>query len=226
MKKIHIILIFCCMSILTGCMYPRENMKQSAIPYEDQLQVVQKAINTYKEQTDGLLPIKTRDMSTPIYQKYPIDFQKIAPRYIQEAPGNAYESGGVYQYVLIDVEKNPTVKLIDVRMAEQIQEVALKLRMYRDEHQYPPFKKVITDGVYELDFKKLGYKDVPQVTSPYSGKGLPLVINEKGELFVDYRIDLYEALKKMKDNLKKVKISGVYYRRIPRLFLHILCRTQ
>ena len=30
-------------------MYPRENMKQSAIPYEDQLQVVQKAINTYKE---------------------------------------------------------------------------------------------------------------------------------------------------------------------------------
>lgn len=111
-------------------------------------------------------------------------------------------------------------------MAEQIQEVALKLRMYRDEHQYPPFKKVIADGVYELDFKKLGYKDVPQVTSPYSGKGLPLVINEKGELFVDYRIDLYEALKKMKDNLKKVKISGVYYRRIPRLFLHILCRTQ
>ncbi|KWU56339.1 hypothetical protein AWW70_23465 [Bacillus mycoides] len=203
MKKIHIILIFCCMSILTGCMYPKENMKQNAIPYEDQLQVVQKAINTYKDQTDGLLPIKTRDMSTPIYQKYPIDFQKIAPRYIQEAPGNAYESGGVYQYVLIDVEKNPTVKLIDVRMAEQIQEVALKLRMYRDEHQYPPFKKVITDGVYELDFKKLGYKDVPQVTSPYSGKGLPLVINEKGELFVDYRIDLYEALKKNEGQFKE-----------------------
>ncbi len=41
-------------------------------------------------------------------------------------------------------------------------------------------KKVISDGVYELDFKKLGYKDVPQVTSPYSGKGLPFVINEKG----------------------------------------------
>ena len=32
-------------------------------------------------------------MNTPIYQKYPIDFQKISPRYIQEAPGNAYESG-------------------------------------------------------------------------------------------------------------------------------------
>lgn len=48
----------------------------NAVPYEDQLQVVQKAITTYKEQNGGILPIKTRDMSTPIYQKYPIDFQK------------------------------------------------------------------------------------------------------------------------------------------------------
>lgn len=202
-KKKYMILILCCISLLSGCMYPRENMKQNAIPYEDQLQAVQKAVNTYKEQNSGLLPIKTRDMNTPIYQKYPIDFQKIAPRYIQEAPGNAYESGGVYQYVLVDVETNPTVKLLDVRMAEQIRDVQLKLQMYRDDHQYPPFKKVIADGVYELDFKKMGYKDVPQVTSPYSGKGLPLVINEKGEIFVDYRMDLYEMLQKNGGEMKE-----------------------
>ena len=66
------------MSLLTGCLYPKENMKQNAVPYEDQLQVVQKAVVTFKEQNDGILPIKTRDMSTPIYQKYPIDFQQIA----------------------------------------------------------------------------------------------------------------------------------------------------
>ena len=127
------------MSLLTGCLYPKENMKQNAVPYEDQLQVVQKAVVTFKEQNDGILPIKTRDMSTPIYQKYPIDFQQIAPRYIQEAPGMRMK---VEEYIntLIDVETNPTVKLIDVRMAEQIQELSLKLRMYRDEHQYPPLK--------------------------------------------------------------------------------------
>ncbi len=127
--------------MLVGCMYPRENMKRNEVPYEDQLQMVQKAVDTYKEQNNGLLPIKTRDMNTPLYQKYPIDFQKIAPRYIPEAPGNAYESGGVYQYVLVDVETNPMVKLIDVRMAEKIRDITLKLRMYRDEHQYPPYKK-------------------------------------------------------------------------------------
>ena len=43
-EKVHIILIFCCMSILTGCLYPKENMKQNAVPYEDQLQVVQKLL--------------------------------------------------------------------------------------------------------------------------------------------------------------------------------------
>ena len=83
------------MSILTGCLYPKENMKQNAVPYEDQLQVVQKAVATFKEQNDGILPIKTRDMNTPIYQKYPIDFQKISPRYIQEAPGMPMKAGSI-----------------------------------------------------------------------------------------------------------------------------------
>lgn len=80
--------------------------------------------------------------------------------------------------------------------------------------------------MYELDFKKLGYKDVPQVTSPYSGKGLPFVINEKGEIYVDYRIDLYEALKKTKDNLRRGKIFGIYFRKILHLYLRILYRIR
>ncbi len=67
--------------------------------------------------------------------------------------------------------------------------------------------------VYELDFKKLGYKDVPQVTSPYSGKGLPFVINEKGEIYVDYRIDLYEALKKNEGQFKEGRYSKYTFER-------------
>ena len=35
-----------------------------------------------------------------------------------EPPGNAYESGGVFQYVIIDAESNPTVKIVDLRIAE------------------------------------------------------------------------------------------------------------
>lgn len=203
MKKILMVFVLCCTGMLSGCLYPKEKVQQNVVPYEDQLQAVQTAVNTYREQNGNILPIKTRDMNTPIYQKYPIDFQKITPRLMQEPPGNAFESGGIYQYVLVDVETNPTVKLIDVRMAEQIRDLKLKLQIYRDEHQYPPFKKVITDGVYELDYKKMGYKEIPQVESPYSGKNLPFVIDEKGEIYIDYRIDLYDMLQKYGDEVKE-----------------------
>lgn len=203
MKKILMIVMVSFVSMLSGCLYPKEKLVQNTVPYDGQLQMVQSAVDTYKEQNGGLLPIKTRDEDTPIYQKYPIDFQKITPNLLPEPPGNAYESGGVYQYVLVDVETNPTVKLIDIRMSEQLQEFTLRMKMYRDEHQYPPFKKMIADGVYEIDFKKMGYKEVPQVTSPYSGKSLPFVIDENGEIFIDYRIDLYEALQKYGDEVEE-----------------------
>ena len=52
----------------------------------------------------GFLPIKTRDADTDIYIKYPIEFEKIVPAYTEKIPGNAYETGGIYQYVLMDVE--------------------------------------------------------------------------------------------------------------------------
>ncbi|MBO9128250.1 hypothetical protein [Bacillus sp. 165] len=186
------------LSLLTGCLYPEEKMQQNQIPYADQLTAVQTSVDQYKAANSGLLPIKTKDMETPIYQKYPIDFTKLSPRYIQEPPGNAYENGGIYQYVLIDVETKPTVRLIDLRITEQIRDVKLKIQMYRDQYGYPPYKKVVANGVYTLDYKKLRYKEEPFVISPYSGKNLPLVIDNNGELYVDYRMDLYEVLQKNK----------------------------
>jgi hypothetical protein len=186
------------MLLLSGCLYPEERLKQNQIPYQDQVASVQSAVNQYREANGGLLPIQTRDMKTPIYQKYPIDFNKLIPRYMQEPPGNAFENGGIFQYVLIDVEKNPTVKLLDLRMAEQIRDVNLRLKMYRDSHGYPPFKKMLAKGIFTLDYKKLGYKEPPYVVSPFSGNNLPLIIDYNGDIYVDYRMDLYEALKKTK----------------------------
>ncbi|MFX3630692.1 MAG: hypothetical protein ACE3JR_15465 [Ectobacillus sp.] len=197
------ILLLTIISLLSGCLYPRERLQENQVPYQDQLNAVQTAVNAYKEENGGLLPIKTRDMDTPLYQKYPIEFSKLSPRYMQEPPGNAFESGGVYQYVLVDVETNPTVKLLDLRIADKIRDVKLKIRMYRDEHQYPPFKQVIADGVYTLDYKKLGYKEDPYVESPYSGKNLPLVIDAQGEVFVDYSADLYAVLNKGTNGVKQ-----------------------
>jgi len=200
LKRLGLIafLLILTISILSGCMYPEEKLSQNQIPYETQVKAVQDAVVTYQKDNNGLLPIKTRDQDTPIYQKYPIDFRKLSPQYLAEIPGNAFENGGVFQYVLTDVEEDPQVKIFDLRLAEQIRE--LKIRI--EAQGYPPFKEEVANNVYTLNYKELGYDGEVYVNSPYSNKNLPLVINGDGDIFVDYSMDLFEQIKSTDKELK------------------------
>ncbi|MGG1631281.1 hypothetical protein [Rossellomorea sp. NRS-1567] len=200
MKRLGLIafILILTISILSGCMYPEEKLSQNQIPYETQVKAVQDAVVTYQKDNNGLLPIKTRDQDTPIYQKYPIDFRKLSPQYLAEIPGNAFENGGVFQYVLTDVEEDPQVKIFDLRLAEQIRE--LKIRI--EAQGYPPFKEEVANNVYTLNYKELGYDGDVYVNSPYSNKNLPLVINGDGDIFVDYSMDLFEQIKSTDKELK------------------------
>jgi hypothetical protein len=196
-KKYGIVLLLVIITaFLSGCLYPEERLKQNQVPYQDQLAAVQSAVNQFKEDNGGLLPIKTRDMSTPIYQKYPVDFNKLIPRYMQDSPGTSFESGGVYLYVLVDVETEPKVKLIDLQITDTIRDLHLRLDNYRRINGYPPFKEVVATNVFSLDYEKLGYKEEPFVVSPFTGNNLTFVINPDIDIFVDYRPDLYLALQK------------------------------
>jgi len=218
MKTYQKFLVFLsCILLLSGCLYPEERLKQNQIPYEDQIASVQSAVDQYREANGGLLPIQTRDIETPIYQKYPIDFNKLIPRYMQDAPGNAFESGGIYQYVLVDVETNPTVKLLDLRIAEQIRELKLRIKMYRDSHGYPPFKGVAADGLFTLDYQKLGYEEDPHVVSPHTGNNLSFIIDHNLEIYVDYRMDLYVMLQKTNhpykhgDDIRELLVRNTHF---------------
>lgn len=191
-------LLFIFIPVLTGCMYPKEKLTQNQIPYQDQIQSVQSAVEQFKEDNGGLLPIKTKSQTTPIYQKYPIDFKKIVPKYMAEPPGNAFESGGVFQYVLVDAETNPKVKIFDLRMAETIRDIKLRIRS----QEFPPYKEQIQDHVFSLDYQKLGYKEEPVALSPYSGQNLPFVVTGDGEVYVDYRSDLYRSLQNQETDYK------------------------
>lgn len=190
-KKPLVSILLLTIVLLSGCMYPKEELSQNKVPYKDQIQAVQTAVNEFQKDNGGILPIKTKEMDTPIYQKYPIEFKKIVPQYMAEPPGNAYESGGIFQYVLIDVEENPTVKLLDLQMAETIREIKLRIKT----NGYPPYKTQIAKNVFTIDFKQLGYKKAPYVVSPYTNQNLSFVITGEAEVYVDYRPDLYRAIK-------------------------------
>ncbi|HEY4552750.1 MAG TPA: hypothetical protein VIG80_06115 [Bacillaceae bacterium] len=184
--------------LLSGCFFPQDRKAENKIPYEEQVRSVQEAVERFSESNGGILPIKTRDMDTPIYLKYPIDFSKLYPQYLATPPGNAFENGGVFQYVLIDVETDPTVKVFDLRIAEKIRELNMRIGT----QGYPPFKETIAENVFSIDYKKIGYKEEPYVISPYTNNNLPFVINGQGKIFVDYQSDLYLALQEKDHTFK------------------------
>ncbi len=179
-------------------MYPESEKVKSQTPNIDQLQMVQTAVEQFREQTEGLLPIRTKSSDTPVFQKYLIDFTQLKEQnLLTEIPGNAFENGGIYSYTIIDPETAPQVKLIDLRIADEIRSVNMKLNIYRNEHIYPPFGEKIADGVFQINYKKLGLDEPPYVVSPFSGVNLPIVMDTTGTLYVDYRIDLNEALNQL-----------------------------
>jgi hypothetical protein len=201
LKMIKCCTVFILLFALSGCLYPQERADHQ-VPYKTQVQTVQTAVDQYKKET-SVLPIKTRDQDTPIYRKYPVAFNNLVPKYMSKPPGNAYQEGGIYQYVLVNAEKKPEVKLVDMRIVDQVQKLQRRLDMYRIENKYPPFDEVITDNRYTIDYSKLGYDSPPYVKSPYSGKNLSFFIDSEAKVHVNYAKDLYEMLQKNDTDYQK-----------------------
>ncbi|MBY0222695.1 hypothetical protein ABZ756_00245 [Mammaliicoccus sciuri] len=200
-RKVIVLTVMLCVGLLlSGCISRTPEEKQvSETPYPDQLETVQKAVDSYQEQAGGLLPIKTRDMETDQYIKYPIEFSKIVPDFTEKIPSNAFENGGIFQYVLTDVEENPTVKLVDLRIAEKLRD--LNLRKFINGEL--PFLDPVGEFVYEVDFKKMGFKEPLTVESPYSNAHLPIVVAGDGHFYVDYSIDLNKILTEEKPEVEQ-----------------------
>lgn len=194
-KRLLMLSALICALLLSACGSRTPDEKQaSETPYPDQLETVQKAIDRYQEQSGGLLPIKTRDMEIDQYIKYPIEFSKIVPDFTEKIPSNAFESGGIFQYVLTDVEENPTVKLVDLRIAEKLRDINLRKFI----NGRLPFLEAVGDNVYAVDYKQMGFKEPLTVASPYSESHLPIVVAGDGNFYVDYSIDLNKILMEQK----------------------------
>nr|WP_289036660.1 hypothetical protein [uncultured Allobacillus sp.] len=191
----RILLLIFSSILLTGCLYPNNQLTENQATNDEQLDSVQQAVDEYRETTNGLLPIETKDQNTPIFIKYPIDFQVLREKGIMgEVPSNSFAGGGKYSYVLINPEEDPKVKVVDARITQQLRTVNYQINLYRNENDFAPFGERIGNGIFSIDREKLRLKDGYTVISPYTGQALDIVIGKGGDAKVDFRPDVYQLM--------------------------------
>jgi hypothetical protein len=188
-------------ALLGGCLYPEERKLENQIPSEFYLEATQKAVEQFQKDT-GVLPIVTKPLETPIFEKYEIDFRRMMPKYMPDAPGNSFEKGGVYKYVLIDVETKPTVRLIHLGAVSKVADVQSAVNRFLRNYGKLPIRADLGNGYYSIDFEKMSMQDV-QVQSTVGSYLLPLVMNAKGEVGIDYAADIANVLRSTKAEVKE-----------------------
>ncbi|CEH30004.1 hypothetical protein [Aneurinibacillus migulanus] len=188
-----VVLIALCAWMLSGCAYPRGQMIQNTAPPVQQIKMVQDAVDQFQKET-GVLPIMTRNADTPEFERYPVDFSKIMPKYIPYIPGAAFEVGGNYMFVLLDAETKPEVRLIDLTVSQGVQTMQEKVSRYFADKKEFPFGQKVADGYYLIDFDKLRMGE-ETILSHFSEQPMSYIINERGQVGVDYAMDLAMALK-------------------------------
>lgn len=181
---------------LSGCMYPKELRKQNQVATGEYLLLVQNAIDQFKAGT-GVLPIKNSEETTPLYEKYPIDFAKLKGRYMSDIPANAFEKGGTVRYMLIDVETKPTVKMMDLVSFQQVVQLQSKVDEFKARNNGQlPFGEPVAPGFHYIDFEKLRMK-TEQVQSVFSPQVLlPFLIHDSGVVTIDYAPELMRLIDK------------------------------
>lgn len=95
------------------------------------------------------------------------------------------------------------MKLIDLRMAQFIRSVKVRIESYRQAHTYPPYGEVVGHGLYEINYKALQLSSPPEIESPFSGIKLPLMMDPKGNVYVDYGTDVLEWIQVQQEKLNQ-----------------------
>jgi hypothetical protein len=190
-----IITLLCVLS--TGCMYPNEMRKENQVATGEFVVVVQNAVDQYHTKT-GVLPIKNSEETTPIYEKYPIDFKKLKERGVMSSvPANAFENGGSAIYVLVDAETKPTVKMMDLTSFQLTVDLQKQVDEYRSKNfGQIPKGETIAPSFYRIDFAKMNKKPV-QAHSMYTRQvQLPFYMDDAGQVYIDYSEEIMRLIDK------------------------------
>jgi len=202
---------------LSGCLYPEEQMPGDSSSARQAVLIVQDAVKQYQEGT-GLLPIVSADETVPKYEKFKIDLAKLKRmNYLGSIPKVAFENGGKDQFLLINEETNPEVKLLDIVIYQQAADIQKKVDAYMDSHGGDiPAGEERYPGFWALDSGELGTK-LGEAQSMYSGQSLEYMVDEQGGVYLDYALDIATAIDKAgkspaeDEDLREYLVSESYY---------------
>lgn len=193
-RWILLICTLCAVILMTGCSGLRVQRSEQPIHPGPNIALVQAAVDGYYEKHQ-VLPIHNSEMSTPLYEKYRIDFARLREYgYLQTIPENAFENGGSFYYVLVNVEDDPQVKLLHIPSVRDAKEVERRIRDYVSRHGGTlPVEEEVVPNWYAIDYAKLGLQEV-QVQSVFTNQYSGLIVHESGAVAIDYASDIMQLL--------------------------------
>lgn len=180
---------------LSGCMYPKDQLKQNQVAPKEAVRNVQAAIDQYMDET-GMLPIKNSTAETPKYEKFYVDFGKLGRTgYLTDIPSAAFENGGNFSFLLIDEETKPRVKLLDIVAFQNINDIQAWVTSYIQTNSVLPKGEQTYPGFYQINYKEMN-KSAPTIRSVFSGQTLQALVDENGVVYTDYGIDIMQFIQK------------------------------
>ena len=185
----------------TGCLYPKELRAENQVSYRETTLLVQNAVEAYQKET-GLLPILTSDKNVPKFEKYRINFEPLVDgKYLSDVPNASYEKGGPGYFIIIHEETEPAVKLMDITVYQQINDIQKLVDQFAKAHPGTlPLGDKLYPDFYQIDALQLSGK-LPEIKSVYSGEAAPIMIDKKGKVYVDYASDIVVAIQKAGGNV-------------------------
>ncbi|WP_219836525.1 hypothetical protein [Paenibacillus sp. R14(2021)] len=189
-------------ALLSGCLYPKDQLGQYQKPPKDAILNVQTVVDQFQKDT-GLLPIQNSDEKTPVYEKFKVDFDKLQRmNYISTIPDTAYEKGGSYYYLVINEEKDPTVKLMNLVLYQKINDLEASVMAYADANggKLPAGQKLYPSFT-AIDYDALNVKE-PVLHSIFSGSLLSAMMDPSGHVYIDYGADIMQQLSKLNEGKK------------------------
>lgn len=182
--------------LLSGCLYPGEQERQSGVNYRESVKRIQAAVDDY-HQEEGLLPILNAEETTPRYEKFRIDLDKLNKKgFLDDIPATAFEKGGSAYFLLLDEESDPTVKVMDLVTVQKANDAQRLVNRYKSAHGGElPKAEELYPGLYAIDIKKAGMSSLT-LSSVYSGQPLSFIMDDAGTVYVDYVFDIMNAIDK------------------------------